>query len=56
MDTCGGTNGNLTCIFGTIKVLSAFWGRKSFTVCPAAASAMKSNNCSLDITTKVEEL
>ena len=55
LDICSeGNTGNLTCSYGTIKVLSAFYGRMSYTTCNK--NPMKTNNCSLDITVKVQAM
>ena len=52
VDICGEEiQGNLTCTFGTIKTLSAFYGRMSYTTCKL--DPMESASCSTDITSKV---
>ena len=55
VDICGeGIQGNLTCTFGTIKTLSAFYGRMSYTTCKK--DPMKTASCSIDVTSKVAAL
>jgi hypothetical protein len=55
VDVCGeNASGNLSCSFGAIKVLSAFYGRTSYNTCKQ--DPMNTYNCKLDILTNVGEM